>query len=151
MVQRGLRLFPRGGCGWLWTLPGNAAAKAKEAAGSFQELNDQLKSTSALLATENTKSLAESISKNSEFARIVSKSLAGTLEFTILKSDFIVQQATKSCPAGSQIVSASCIGNNGSLQAAVGPEFHLDGSVTCYRCGPTVMPVQATVICMTTK
>jgi len=82
----------------------------------------------------------------SEFSR-----LADRFVFSIVRTDFITQQASLSCPTGAKLVSAACIGNNGSLQAAVGPEFRSDGSVGCYRYGSSVMPVQATAICLQIK
>jgi hypothetical protein len=125
----------------------NAAAKAKDAVDALDALTNKLKSTNALLSTENLQSLADALASKPEFARVVSNTITQRLEFTIVRTAFEVQQATLSCPSGSHLVSASCIGNNGSPQAAVGPEFHDNGSVSCYRYGAVVMPVQATAIC----
>ena len=77
--------------------------------------------------------------------------IRGHFEFTTLHSEFAQQQASIMCPADSNLVSGSCLGNNGSLQVAVGPEIRPDNTVWCYRYGSAVMPVQATAICMRVK
>jgi hypothetical protein len=71
--------------------------------------------------------------------------------FTVVRTDLVSQQASISCPAGQTLISAACVGNNGSAQVAVGPIFNADGSIGCYRYGGTVMPVQATAVCLQIK
>lgn len=74
------------------------------------------------------------------------------LDFKVIHSDKIPQEVPNfGCPAGSRLVTASCVGFNPSPQAAVGPQFNDDGTFNCYRYGPVVMPVQAQAICFKGK
>jgi hypothetical protein len=72
-------------------------------------------------------------------------------DYKFERSPWIVQHATVKCSPGGRLVSASCVGRNPTLQAAVGPTFEDDGTVNCDRFGPTPMEVQATVICLRVK
>src|SRR5215470_7643466 len=59
---------------------------------------------------------------------ILEKSLNAFDRFTVVQSQFTTQHAEAVCPPNSRIVSAACVGNNGSPQAAVGPQFDFNGS-----------------------
>jgi hypothetical protein len=70
--------------------------------------------------------------------------------FVTVQSALIPQHAEAQCPANTRIISAACVGNNGTPQAAVGPQFDFNGSgkALCDRYGNVVMPVQATAVCL---
>jgi hypothetical protein len=80
--------------------------------------------------------------------------IAEQFEFKVHKSDLKMQdlgQEGYRCPEG-QLVSASCIGDNGSPQVAVGPVYSGDGkSFQCMRYGNVPMKVQGIAICATLK
>jgi hypothetical protein len=73
------------------------------------------------------------------------------ISFTVEKSDLTQQEVTFACQPGEQLVSASCVGDNGGPQTAVGPVFRPDRSFSCYRFGNIPMKVQATAICYKIK
>jgi hypothetical protein len=70
--------------------------------------------------------------------------------FVMVQPPLTHDRAEALCPANSRIVSASCVGNSGTPQAAVGPifDFNAPGKATCFRYGNAPMPVQATAVCL---
>ena len=77
--------------------------------------------------------------------------IAEQFQFKVHKSDLREQDlgpSGYSCPEGEQLVSASCVGDNGSPQVAVGPVYSADGkSFQCMRYGGVPMKVQGIAIC----
>jgi hypothetical protein len=73
--------------------------------------------------------------------------------FVTVQTSLIPQHAEAVCPPNSRIISAACVGNNGTPQAAVGPQFDFNGTgkAMCDRFGNVVMPVQATAIYLKTN
>jgi hypothetical protein len=131
-----------------------AASTAKQAEESISKIVNLLETNKAVLnGVGQIQGIADLIAAKPEFARIVTDNLnlQSRLEFSIVNSPLQLQDVKLSCPNGTQLVSASCIGNDGHLQTAVGPQINGDWSVMCYRYGPSVMPVQATAICLKIK
>lgn len=126
-----------------------AASAATKQLDKINKLLDTQKSI--LTGNDQIESVAKTLAGNKEFAKIVLEQLHSAFEFKFVRSPSVQQEVKLYCPAESRLISASCVGNNGSPQAAVGPVYGDDGSVSCYRYGNQAMPVQATAVCLSLK
>lgn len=132
-----------------------AETAAKTASDRLNDFNAQLAaSQNALLATNSIAEIAEKLKVDPLFAGLIAGrvDVAGKLKISLVRSEIVQQHAEVSCSQGAVLISAACIGFNPSPQAAVGPQYNDAGTVaSCDRYSGTVMPVQATAICLSSN